>query len=63
MLRILAKLPIKIWIVVGVHAPFESSSFGGSIKEPRRNAQCSNLITGHPRGTDLIGLAIHVAGP
>jgi len=61
LLRVLAKLPIKIWIVVCVPTALEDFGIDRPIKKPRRDTQRSNLIAGRPCGTDLIGLENHVA--
>jgi hypothetical protein len=63
LLRVLPKLPIEVGIVVCVDATFEGSGVNGSIKEPRRDTQCANLIASVPFGADLVALAIHVACP
>ena len=42
------------------NAPHKSSGVNGSIKEPRRDTQCANLVASGPRGTDLFGFGIHV---
>jgi hypothetical protein len=63
LLRVLVKLPIKIRVVVRSDAALEHFGIGRSIKEPRRNTQCANSMTGSPRGTDLFGLGIHVLSP
>jgi hypothetical protein len=62
LLGVLAKLPIKIRIVVRSDAALKCFGVNGSIKESRRDTQRSNLIAGGPRGTDLVALANHVAG-
>jgi hypothetical protein len=61
LLRVLAQLAIEAGIVVGVHAALEGSCLNGSIKEPRRDAQCADSISSSPRGTNFVGLAFHVA--
>jgi hypothetical protein len=58
----LPKLSVEVRVVVGVHAALESLRIGGSIEEPRGDAQCANAIASLPRGADLIGLAVHVTG-
>jgi hypothetical protein len=54
-------MPVKVRIVVGVHAALECLCIGGSIEEPRGDAQRTYLITRFPRSADLISLAIHFA--
>jgi hypothetical protein len=46
-----------------INAALERFGIGRSIKEPRRDTQRTNLITGRPRRTDLVALAIHVINP
>jgi hypothetical protein len=60
---VLLKLPIEAGIVVCIDAALERSSVNGPIKEPRRDTQRANAITGRPRGTDLVGFAGHVINP
>ena len=63
LLRVLAKLPIRIWIVVCVPATLEAFGIDGPIKELRRDTQRPNLIASVPSSADLVALAIHVVGP
>jgi hypothetical protein len=52
-LRFLADLPVKLRVVVGIHAALEDDCLIGAIKEPCRDAQRSNLIPRIPRITEL----------
>lgn len=63
LLGVLAKLPIKIGIVMRSDAALESSRIGRSIEEPRRDTQCANSITGSPRSTNFVGLGVHLLAP
>jgi len=47
--------------LVRVHATLEHFGVGGAIKEPRRDAQRTDPITGSPCGTDFVGLVMHVS--
>jgi hypothetical protein len=58
--RILPKLPVKTGIVVRIKATLERQGISGPIKEPCRYAQCTDPVTTSPRGTNSVGLALHV---
>jgi hypothetical protein len=51
--RLLPKLPVKIWIVERADAAFERFGIDGLIKELRSDTQCANSIACSPCGTDL----------
>jgi hypothetical protein len=58
-LRYLAELTLEAGMIVRVHAALKDSGVGGPIKEPSRDAQSSDLITGKPSGTNLFSLCLH----
>ena len=59
LLWVLAKLPIKAGVIVRVHAALENFGFIRPIKEPRRDPQRADLVTGSPSSTDFVGFTIH----
>jgi hypothetical protein len=61
LLRLLAKLAVEVGVVVRRHAALESHRISGPIKEGRGYAQCANPVTGGPRRTDFVALAIHAS--
>jgi hypothetical protein len=60
LLRYSAEQPVEVRIIERVHAAFERFCIIGTIKEPRRDAQSTDPVTGGPGGTNLVGLATHV---
>ena len=63
LLRFLAKLAVEIRVVERIDAALERLGVGGAIKEPRRDTQRADPVTGSPGGTDFIGLANHAVSP
>jgi len=61
--RVLAELPVKVRMIVRVHAALEDFGIDGPIKEPRRDTQRADLIAGAPCSADLIGLQFMCRGP
>ena len=53
---ILAKLPVKVRIVMRIHTALEKLSIDGSIKEPCRDPQRGYAITASPSFTDFAAL-------
>jgi hypothetical protein len=45
-------------VIVRIHATLEISGVRGPVKEPRRDPQSADLVTGSPCVTDLVNLAL-----
>ena len=56
-LRFFAELRVEVRMIESVHPALESSCVLGSIKELSRDAQCTDLVTSGPSGTNLISFA------
>jgi hypothetical protein len=63
LLRFFAELPVKVRIIVRVHAAFERFCISRAIKEPRRDAQRADPITSSPCRTNFVRLAVHLRSP
>jgi hypothetical protein len=63
LLRLLAELPVKVRIIVRVHAALEYFSISRAIREPRCDAQGSDPVASKPSGTNLVCLTAHVVRP
>jgi hypothetical protein len=58
--RFLAELTVKFRVVMRIHAMLERFGIGRAIKEPRRDTQCTDPVTGSP---SFVSLAIHLSSP
>jgi hypothetical protein len=55
-----AELTVKFRVIARSHAALKNLGISAAIKEPGRDAQCTDPVAGCPRGPDFVGLAIHV---
>jgi hypothetical protein len=58
LLGLLAELAVEVGMIVCIHAALECLRISRPIKEPRRDAQRADAVTGSPSRKDFVGLAI-----
>jgi hypothetical protein len=59
LLPFLAELTVEAGMIVRAHAALEDHRLIGAIKEPRRDAQCTDPVASKPSGTNLVSLGLH----